>query len=389
LEQRLSEHKGVIEKHGKQTSQDITNTKTILGVVGLAGALLISWFWKKSGDDNKKMEKRVEKLEDIWGKTVDDLRSLVANSDKAGKDKKIMQDKINIIVNKVANLASNADLEIVTESVKNLVAEGRKTKGRLIDLEEGIDQMITELAEHEQKLGEHKEILDEHDSSIIQQQKQTQQISSVIGHGLNRHNSHELDYWHEYNSAGMHQLLFLRLLTAGVVNTKVLNPNYVWNEPGSSVVVERLGKEIIDVFKDINNVHTVNKVMVPLNLYGKHWVGLVVEKASTAKDMKVVFIDPEQRTIPEALRLGLISKLSKENPTVKIEFEELKVSAQKYNNCGPEVIEAITKYCTGERIHEEDVPYVYSVLYEEMLLLGVVVLAGVMVLSYENSGYEN
>ncbi len=44
------------------------------------------------------------------------------------------------------------------------------------------------------------------------------------------------------------------------------------------------------------------------------------------------------------------------------------VEAQKYNNCGSEVIENFMQYLTGERVDQESAVAVHSMLLEDALI---------------------
>jgi len=120
---------------------------------------------------------KLETLQDVTKK----LRGVIdTNKNISDKDKAIMQGRLDNISTRIDSLADKEVVEQLTEEMRNLIIEGRVTKGRLVDLEEEIDGMVIKFAEHEQKLGEHKEILDEHDNIITQLQKQVGIINSLI-----------------------------------------------------------------------------------------------------------------------------------------------------------------------------------------------------------------
>jgi len=125
-------------------------------------------------------DERIKKLEH-YQSVIEELRIQVDENEKANtRDKRIMQATIDRIIDKVANMADKADLEVITETVKNLIVGERITKGIITDLEDEIDGMIARINDHEQKLAEQKEILDDHDEIIIQLQERNEMLDSVI-----------------------------------------------------------------------------------------------------------------------------------------------------------------------------------------------------------------
>ena len=104
------------------------------------------------------------------------------------------------------------------------------------------------------------------------------------------------------------------------------------------------------------------KLLVPLNLYNRHWVGLVIEEED--KDsLRVVYIDPENKAMPERLQAKL-----KEAFKDRASFSQYRTEPQKYGNCGPEVIENFVQYLTGQRASQEEAVPLHSALVERQLL---------------------
>lgn len=113
------------------------------------------------------------------------------------------------------------------------------------------------------------------------------------------------------------------------------------------------------------------KSLIVLNLFGKHWVGLVIEK--NAETIYIQYMDSEQEMIPLALKEQLINQIAINCPEHNIQFIETELESQKYNNCGPEVIENITSHLLGwgRTTSQEDALAIHSALLEDSLLSGL------------------
>jgi len=181
------------------------------------------------------------------------------------------------------------------------------------------------------------------------------------GYGMSIH-EHE-SYWNAYSKEGIIKLLQLRLESAQIEGIKIVCPNYVWD--GSIEVAEKLNNEIIARISSDNKQETL---LVVLNLYGKHWVGMVVEKNDS--EITISYMDPEQGEVPKLLQDLLENRMLQEYPEYTINFAKVEVEQQRYNNCGPEVIENFIEYLTEERVNQEDVSAIHSLIFEDTLLLG-------------------
>ena len=107
--------------------------------------------------------------------------------------------------------------------------------------------------------------------------------------------------------------------------------------------------------------------MVILNLYGKHWVGIAVDK--NEHEINFHYMDSEQKEIPSLLKKQLIQQATTIYSEYQINLIEARVEVQKYNNCGPETIENFIAYLTnGNRVSQEDAVPLHSQLLEKKLL---------------------
>jgi len=94
---------------------------------------------------------------------------------------------------------------------------------------------------------------------------------------------------------------------------------------------------------------------------------MVVNKA--AGKISIHYMDPEQQPMPALLRAVLAKVLVGTNPGQQINIIETELEKQKYNNCGPEVIENFLQYLTGYRLSQEDTVAVHALLYEDAIML--------------------
>lgn len=163
----------------------------------------------------------------------------------------------------------------------------------------------------------------------------------------------ETDPWMEYTKEGMDELLKLRLEAADQSHVKTILPNYVYDDSEESA--QKLANEISNNLED--------KALVILNLSGKHWVGLVIEKGSCVIDIN--YMDSEQGAMPALLKEQLIGQISKNYPEHTIQLIQPEIESQRYNNCGPEVIENLTSLLLGvgtRTTSQEDAVAIHSAL---------------------------
>ena len=135
---------------------------------------------------------------------------------------------------------------------------------------------------------------------------------------------------------------------------------------------------------DIGSIHSVSEQLVQLTSENEitllplivtlgdnrdgtevtsHWVGLIYEHNAKSDDIIVNYLDSESES---PLRELIEKEPSTES---RISFKQIPVEQQRYNNCGPELIENFVEYITGSRISQEEVIYVHSTLWEHSLIL--------------------
>ena len=181
--------------------------------------------------------------------------------------------------------------------------------------------------------------------------------------------------FYEYTMEGIRDILGLRLraevTNTGLTNTIVLPGIYFFSKKYSNIhtLLFYLNLYIINIMLR-RNKQAMDRVsppviLAPISLYGKHAVGMMFVAQEDGSGYKAFYLDPENTTIPEDL-----ATIFKDNG---YEIEQLPTEGQRYTNCGPEVIENMMLYLTGERLSQEDAIVNNSKLVEQQLLSSHVV----------------
>jgi energy-coupling factor transporter ATP-binding protein EcfA2 len=170
----------------------------------------------------------------------------------------------------------------------------------------------------------------------------------------------------KYYATGIDNLLKLRIdklldndLIKNTDQIEILKANYLFTD----LYLNSEKQLVNDILTALTNGKNI--ILVPYNLYGKHWVGAVVEKNS---DNLLVFnyIDPENNNVPEQLHKNIEFELIQKG--YKSFFNTISVEHQNKGNCGPELIENIVYYLTGSRLPQNEVLALHTQLFEEDLL---------------------
>ena len=159
--------------------------------------------------------------------------------------------------------------------------------------------------------------------------------------------------FNEYYSNGLDEILNLRL--GNRKGVKALKAEYVLegNKTDASSIVDQVIKAESSI------------VLVPYNIEGKHWTGLIFLKDSF--NVAIKFIDPEVKEMPKLLKEELTDLFSKAG--LEAVFMEVELEQQTANNCGAEVIEEFMHEVAGERVYQEDaVPYHSHLLAESLII---------------------
>lgn len=194
----------------------------------------------------------------------------------------------------------------------------------------------------------------------------------IEGEGLGAEEYGHVSYWHKYTKAAMDKMLQLRLESIKVSNeehdkeaqaNKIISPDYVWDDQESTAA-----KLIADIALNLGRGveregegGEARVIILPLNLYNKHWVGIAINAHEGRID--ITYMDSQQKAMPGLLREAL-STLDLHHP---ITITEKGVEQQKSNNCSLEVIENFMLHLTGYRLEQENALPVHAFLYEDSL----------------------
>jgi hypothetical protein len=155
----------------------------------------------------------------------------------------------------------------------------------------------------------------------------------------------------------MEILLKLRLESINAKDVIVVHPTDIYD--GTLSRMKQLINQILEIKQDI--------ILLPLNLYGKHWVGITIQKNQNG--INIIYMDPEQNGIPVLLKEQLIKQIEANYPKHRVILIESDFEPPQYN-CGPDVIENLVSYLTDNRLSQKDTITIHSILFENALLLG-------------------
>jgi uncharacterized protein with HEPN domain len=164
-------------------------------------------------------------------------------------------------------------------------------------------------------------------------------------------------YWGKYTLSAMSKILNLRIDELELKREVLILEGRLIDENNNNILslIERV------VLDDSNKT-----ILVPLNLFNKHAVGLVFER-SAGDVIKITYMDPSNEEIPQELKGLIYSALKQIDIEIEVVVQELSVESQKYANCGPEVIENFIYYLTGGRVSQEEAIELHSELMEQKL----------------------
>ncbi len=181
-------------------------------------------------------------------------------------------------------------------------------------------------------------------------------LDHFTGRGVDLYESES--YWYEYSNHGMDDILSLRLEKASCEKVNIM-PSVLWNGSNAEMLIHKITSYLTK--------SSTNKSLIPLNLYSKHWVGIIIEQ--NTYNISITYMDSEQNNIPELLRENLLEAMILAFPQYQIDMIEAELEPQKYNNCGLEVIENFMEYLTGYRLSQDDALSIHSLLYQDSIML--------------------
>lgn len=187
--------------------------------------------------------------------------------------------------------------------------------------------------------------------TIKEGQPNTTNLQGAGDYGEEKAISYISPFFGKYTLDALNYILILRINDLQLKNIKVL--------PG--VFIDQKINNIPDIFTQALN-STEKIILVPLNLFNKHAVGLIFEKSKN-NVIQVKYVDPLNQHIPQELK-QLMSNISED----KVIFQEITVEQQKYANCGPEVIENFISCLIDHRLSQEKAIELHSRLIENALV---------------------
>ncbi len=189
---------------------------------------------------------------------------------------------------------------------------------------------------------------------------------ALDGEGFELLEKLESKWYNVYTDDAMNNMLNLRLKTLDKVDSvESLVVDSIFD--GNMRTANLITHEIIKGFNSLKVQQ--DKLLVVINLYAKHWVGIVLDK-SEDNNVNISYIDPEQKEIPEELRASLLDIFTHQQQQGSVELECITQEKQKSNNCGPEVVESFIENIMGceYRYPQEDAVILHSSLLESNLL---------------------
>lgn len=186
--------------------------------------------------------------------------------------------------------------------------------------------------------------------------KVIQVLNDFIGKGLEVCN--EASYWYEYSKDKVSKILDLRMTSIKIEKIKVISP-ILWD--GSVLGAKECSDRIT------STLHDKEAVLVPINFFNKHWVGIAIAKNNN--EINLNYMDSEQLKMPGLLKEIITTVLITEYPRHCVSIIEREVEKQRYNNCGPEVVENFMQHITSCRFSQEDAPLAHLLLLEDDLTI--------------------
>jgi hypothetical protein len=170
-------------------------------------------------------------------------------------------------------------------------------------------------------------------------------------------------YWGKYTLSAIAEILDLRIDELALKeDVTILEGRFI----------DKLNNNIPLLVRQIVLDNSNEAILLPLNLYNKHAIGLIFE--NTKRDgygykLKITYIDPSNEKIHPELKGMLCSALEEVGIIIGTDamLQELAIEPQKYANCGPEVIENFINYLTGSRVTQEEAILLHSELMERKL----------------------
>jgi hypothetical protein len=171
-----------------------------------------------------------------------------------------------------------------------------------------------------------------------------------------------------YHSSAMAPLMDLRIASLGSIDKSGVKrlPPQIIKDYSKQKDLYKIAKLFLE--EHFQQKTTLVPLLIPSTTENEvmHWVGIVVTRQDS--EIVITYLDSENLPVVDVLKRVLISQFKHSLPEFQIVFNQLAMEQQKYNNCGPEVIENFIYYLTGVRATQEAAVYAHSLLLENSLL---------------------
>jgi hypothetical protein len=212
------------------------------------------------------------------------------------------------------------------------------------------------------KLGEtHKAILVVADTKQrkIPKSKRDQDIAAASGSQMLQHSLMSTEgvdkFYFKYYGSGIDSLLQIRLRSVNPgKNVVILGSSYLLKDNIYLLLERALGK-----MKEEDGI-----AALPLNIEGKHWVGLLIAKQGTG--LTITYLDSENLTLEIDIKKEINRWASYWD--YDVQFRTVQFEQQRYGNCGPELIENFAYLLGGHRATQEGAVVLHSLLYQDTVL---------------------
>lgn len=271
-----------------------------------------------------------------------------------GTDEKglvVMTDQINALTRECNDIGKIAEAILIQQEINRVI---REIMPRSQDQSVTIEDDSTEIA------NKNAEALQ------AAQEQLTEKMHHAYGKGAVPHRPYLYgDIFEEYYIDAMNKLLALRLhqnLKKSGTKINVIAAQIIKN----SYSVANAVKTLTVQFEENSAIMMPCLVQSSEESDMCHWIGMVLIKSLSG--IGVTYLDSENKVASIILKESIVTQLQKYNPGKEIRFGTKSLERQKYNNCGPEVIENLVYFFTGNRATQEGAIYIHSLLLENTLL---------------------
>ena len=316
---------------------------------------------------------------------INDLKSMLKSLENINIDEYLIHlphailNKAFETIKNILSIAEKLQYAVTLEANKIVLTKGKKIT---INFEEGVisnvlakvifdilkgvynsdyseDWMDKFKFEEHSILYEIELIREEHEGSNIHS-TQAVNDSDMCGEGSLKLDEHYREFsltakfYNKYYKYGLDELLLLRLRDANIQGVAAL--------PAFKLDSHTLNSILVQVTEKLDQ--GFSKVIVPCNIKDNHWIGILLEIG--AESFNIIYLDSEQGELVPNLKEQLTKYF--QNSYKEVVITEGEVDKQKYNNCGPEVIENFIKFLGKERLPQDESVFHHSLILEQYLL---------------------